>query len=125
MSRRGRGGVSAHARRAAAPLAGKGPFAGRLMRAASPFSLLSLGPPFSGFLPLPPFRLLGASCPFFFLLCLLGLLVVGDFLETEEVLTGLFVKLALDPLDNELDLGDLNELQSVHTTVRDFQGLVD
>lgn len=60
-----------------------------------------------------------------FLLCLLGLLVVGDFLETEEVLTGLFVKLALDPLDNELDLGDLNELQSVHTTVRDFQGLVD
>ena len=59
---------------------------------------------------------------FLLFLELLCLFVVSDFLETEEIFTRLFVKFTVNEIDNVLDPGDLNEFQSVNSSVGDFEG---
>jgi hypothetical protein len=61
-------------------------------------------------------------CLFLLFLELLCLFVVSDFLETEEIFTRLFVKFTVNEIDNVLDPGDLNEFQSVNSSVGDFEG---
>jgi len=50
---------------------------------------------------------------------------VGDFLQTSEVFTGLLVELLSDIIDDVLDTGEQNELESVDSSVGDFESLVE
>ena len=60
-----------------------------------------------------------------FVLLRLGLLlVIGNLLEPEEVLTRLFVELLVDIVNCLLNARNQNKLQCVHTSVRHLQSLV-
>ena len=58
------------------------------------------------------------------LLDLFLFLVISNFLETIEIFTRLLVKFTVDELNDVLNLGDLNELKSVDSSVCDFQSLI-
>jgi len=57
-------------------------------------------------------------------LLLLLLFVVSHLLQSEEVLTRLFVQLTVNPVDDVENPGDLNELQGVHSSVGHFEGII-
>lgn len=61
---------------------------------------------------------------FSLILDLLLLLVVCDLLKSEEIFTGLLVKLTINPGDDIQDSGDLNELQGIHSSICHLESLI-
>ncbi len=55
---------------------------------------------------------------------LLRLLVIGNFLQSKEVLSGFLIKLLLDIVYGEIDTGDDDEFEGIHTAICDFDDLV-
>lgn len=58
---------------------------------------------------------------FFLFFKLLCLFVISNFLESEEIFTRFFVKFTVDKVNDILNLWDLNELQSIDSSVSDFK----
>ena len=58
------------------------------------------------------------------LFSLLYLLIIGDSLESEEVLTGLLVQLLLNVVDSEIDSGNDYKFERVDSSVSNFDDFV-